>query len=91
MKALLLALGVTVALGAGAPAAAHDAYDDSETHPLRIAAYGAHPIGYAAEWLVMRPLHFVVSHPQLERIFGHVPHETPFGGYRPYEPHDDPR
>ena len=23
---------------------------------------------------------------RLERIFGHVPHENPYGGYAPYEP-----
>jgi hypothetical protein len=89
VRRLILALGLIVALGAGAPVAAHDAYDDSESHPLRLAAYGAYPIGYLVEWVVMRPMHFVVSHPQLERIFGHVPHETPFGGYQPYEPDED--
>jgi hypothetical protein len=88
VKRLLLALGLVTALGATAPVLAHDAYDDSESHPLRIAAYGAYPIGYFAEWLVMRPMHFVVSHPQLEKIFGHGPHETAFGDYQPYEPED---
>ena len=67
-------------------ASAHDAYDDSESNPLRLAAYAAYPVGYALEWLVMRPLHFVVSQPRLERVFGHVPHEDPFGGHEPYEP-----
>jgi len=64
----------------------HDAYDDSESHPLRLAAYALHPVGFALEWLVMRPMHFVVSQPELERVFGHVPHESPFGGYGPYQP-----
>jgi hypothetical protein len=32
----------------------------------------------------MRPIHFFVSEPQLEPIFGHVPHESPYGDYRPY-------
>lgn len=88
MRRLLLALGLVAAVGAIAPVAAHDAYDDSEANPFRIAAYGAYPIGYLAEWVVMRPMHFVVSNPQLEKIFGHEPHETPFGGYQPYEPDD---
>ncbi|HJQ83357.1 MAG TPA: hypothetical protein VKA21_04730 [Candidatus Binatia bacterium] len=71
----------------GSPAAvlAHDAYDDSESHPLRLAAYGLHPVGWALEWVAMRPLHFLVSNPRVEHIFGHVPHETPFGSYEPYE------
>ena len=41
-------------------------------------AYLIHPIGFATEWLIMRPIHFAVSQPQLERVFGHVPHEDPF-------------
>ncbi len=87
MKRLLLVLGLAIGfLAAPMTAGAHDAYDDSESHPLRLAAYVVHPIGFAAEWLVMRPIHFVVSHPRLERIFGHVPHESPFGGYEAYEP-----
>lgn len=73
-------------------ASAHDAYDDSESNPLRLVAYAIHPIGYALEWLVMRPIHFVVSQPRLERVFGHVPHEVPFGDYEAYQPEtpDDP-
>ena len=67
-------------------ARAHDAYDDSQSHPLRLAAYAAYPIGFVVEWMVMRPLHFMVSNPQGERMFGHTPHESPFGGYEPYEP-----
>jgi hypothetical protein len=85
---LTLALAATLA-GAPATARAHDAYDDSESHPLRLAAYALHPAGWALEWAVMRPLHFLVSNPGLERIFGHVPHESPFGGYAPYEPPDN--
>ena len=79
---LVIALLLTMPVGA----MAHDAYDDSESHPLRIVAYVVHPIGYAVEWLVMRPIHFVVSQPKLERVFGHVPHESPFGEYGAYEP-----
>jgi hypothetical protein len=80
-----LALAAAVAMGA-APARAHDAYDDTESHPLRLVAYAVHPAGWAAEWLVARPVHFLVSHPQLERIFGHVPHESAFGDYPAYDP-----
>jgi hypothetical protein len=69
---------------------AHDAYDDSESNPLRLAAYALYPVGVAVEWLVMRPIHFVVSQPRLEPIFGHVPHETPFGQNEPYRPQNAP-
>lgn len=68
------------------PARAHDAYDDSESHPLRLVAYAVHPAGWAVEWLVPRPIHFLVSHPQLEDVFGHVPHENAFGDYPAYHP-----
>ncbi len=89
MKQLIGTLAVVVWL-AGMPvrASAHDAYDDSESHPLRLVAYAVHPVGFTVEWLVMRPLHFLVSSPQLERITGHVPHENPFGDYRAYELED---
>lgn len=83
MKALALALllGLTVV---ARPALAHDAYDDSQSNPLRIVAYMVHPVGWALEWMVARPIHFLVSDPELERIFGHEAHESPFGDYEPY-------
>jgi len=76
-------------IGVPTRARAHDAYDDSESHPLRLAAYVLHPVGWGLEWAMMRPIHFIVSNPQLEPIFGHTPHESPFGGYTPYEPPAD--
>jgi hypothetical protein len=85
VKRLLLGLGVAAWLTAAGTARAHDAYDDSQSHPLRLVAYVLHPAGFAAEWLVTRPVHFLVSQPQLERIFGHTPHESPFGDYEAYE------
>ena len=88
MKRSLLGLTLGCVLLAAAPARAHDAYDDSQSHPLRILAYAIHPVGFALEWLVTRPIHFAVSNPNTERVFGHVPHQSPFGGYDAYqEPH----
>lgn len=85
---------LTLALAAvliGAPCAvrAHDAYDDSQSHPLRLLAYAVYPAGFLIEWAAMRPLHFFVSQPELEPVFGHEPHQSPFGGYHPYAP-DEP-
>ena len=89
MKKLLMALVVAVGVMAvPATGLAHDAYDDSQSHPLRLIGYAVHPIGYAIEWTVMRPIHFVVSQHSLERVFGHTPHETPFGDYESYQPED---
>jgi hypothetical protein len=46
---------------------AHDAYDDSQSHPLQLAAYALHPVGLAIEWLVMRPIHFPPYEPDAKR------------------------
>lgn len=56
------------------PARPVDVYDDSQSHPLRIAAYLVHPVGYALEWLIFRPFHWVVAQPSLVDVFGHEPH-----------------
>lgn len=67
-------LGYAAEVGCGSSSGYYDGYDDSQAHPLRLAAYALHPVGYALEWLVTRPIHAVVSQPELERIFGHRPH-----------------
>jgi hypothetical protein len=65
---------------------AHDAYNDSDSHPLRIAAWAVSPVGFFTEWLVTRPIHFLVSNPRLERVFNHGPSESPYGDYPAYQP-----
>lgn len=52
-----------------------DDYDDSQAHPLRLAAYIIYPVGYALEWLVTRPFHELVAQPDLAPVFGHTSHE----------------
>jgi hypothetical protein len=90
VKRTLLGVGLAVWLiGVAAPVHAHDAYDDSQSHPLQLAAYALNPVGVAIEWVFTRPIHFLVSQPKLERVFGHVPHESPFGYYAPYEADSD--
>jgi outer membrane protein OmpA-like peptidoglycan-associated protein len=73
-RSLLLAV-LFVSVLAPAAIAAPDEYDDSQSHPLRVAAYLLHPVGWLTEWLVFRPFHFIVSatEPQ-EAFFGHRPH-----------------
>jgi hypothetical protein len=83
---LVVAAGVMLVPATGR---AHDAYDDSQSHPMRLLAYAVNPIGFAIEWTVMRPIHFVVSQPSTERVFGHTPHESPFGDYESYQPDSD--
>ena len=67
-------LMMVLALSAGPAAAVPDDYDDSESNPLRVAAYLAYPIGYTAEWLIFRPFHYLISLPYLDQFFGHKPH-----------------
>src|SRR5574341_35330 len=82
----LLGTGLIAAslLAANAAFAASDEYDDSQSHPLRIGAYALHPLGVVAEWLVFRPLHFLVSATQpQETFFGHRPHPPVLGNPQP--------
>jgi len=76
----LLALSLCLTLGAKPGLAAPDEYDDSQSHPLRVAAYLLHPVGWITEWIVFRPFHFIVSatKPQ-EAFFGHRPHPPVLG------------
>lgn len=86
LMTLVVAVGLLVV---PATVRAHDAYDDSQSHPLRLIAYAVNPVGFAIEWMVMRPIHFVVSQPSTERVFGHTPHESPFGDYESDRPDAD--
>lgn len=74
-KRLALGLLCAATLGSQPAFAEWDAYDDSQSHPLRVAAYLLHPVGWLAEWTIFRPFHLVVSatKPQ-EAFFGHTPH-----------------
>jgi hypothetical protein len=48
-----------------------DHYVDGFSHPLRIAAYAIAPVGYAAEWLIFRPFHYIISRPQVSKAFNY--------------------
>lgn len=71
---MVLAVGAVLSVPFRPAAAVPDEYDGSQAHPLRVAAYLIHPIGYVAEWLIFRPFHYLVSLPQTEKAFGHRPH-----------------
>jgi hypothetical protein len=92
MKRLLTVAALALLLGAmrSPVLAAEDEYDDMQAHPLVLAYYVAHPVGYALEWLVTRPIHYIVSRPSLERVFGHVPHEE-IGMYHELQRPNEPR
>lgn len=55
-----------------ASTASADDYDAAEAgHPLRIAAYILHPVGWVLDHLLMRPAHWLVSQKPLDEVFGH--------------------
>lgn len=74
MKKTLLAAAFAISLLALPSVSQAHVYDsDDSDHPLRYVAYALHPIGVAAEYAVLRPIHWVVSRPKLACIFGHEP------------------
>jgi hypothetical protein len=89
-KGLLIAgLAAAVMIPVGASA---DRFQKSEdTNPLRLVGYVANAVGTAAEWIVFRPIHWVVSQPNLDIVFGHAARvkdepghwEWKHGDYRP--------
>jgi outer membrane protein OmpA-like peptidoglycan-associated protein len=81
MRSLAAVAALSAALAAypRQASAAWDDYDDSQSNPLRVLAYAAYPAGFIAEWLIFRPLHFLVSAtPAQEAFFGHHPHPPIF-------------
>jgi outer membrane protein OmpA-like peptidoglycan-associated protein len=90
-RSSLLAVVFLSVLGSAA-VAAPDQYDDSQSHPLRVAAYLLHPVGWLTEWLVFRPFHFMVSatEPQ-EAFFGHRPHPPVLAEPQPLQDYGVPQ
>jgi hypothetical protein len=80
MKRLLVALMVASMVAVTAHVASADEryadeqqYEDAFSNPLRLAYYVIYPVGFTVEWLVMRPFHYIVSRPGLDRVFGYQP------------------
>ncbi len=77
MKRSIAALSfvAVLAMYGSALAVPQDEYDDSQSYPLRVAAYILHPLGVGLEYLIFRPLHWLVSYNDTtELIFGHRSH-----------------
>lgn len=87
MKKLYLSVVFALALLAIPAASQAHVYDrDDSDHPLRYVAYALHPIGIAVEYAVLRPIHWIVSRPNLDIIFGHDPdREAEKGTYFEWE------
>jgi len=77
MKRLIASVSLVAVLGlyGSALAVPKDEYDDSQSNPLRIAAYLLNPVGVGLEYVLFRPFHALVSaNDTTEKIFGHGPH-----------------
>jgi hypothetical protein len=71
----VLSLVAVLAMYGSAFAIPQDEYDDSQSYPLRVAAYLLNPVGVGLEYLIFRPFHALVScNDTTELIFGHGPH-----------------
>jgi len=85
VRQLLTACSLVAALTvSGGVARAHDAYSDAEAQPLKIMSYPVAVAGFVAEWLVTRPVHFLVSQPTLQRVFNYEPSYNAFDTPEPY-------
>lgn len=75
MLATMLALSAPIAVRAAEPqqSGEMDQYEDAFSNPLRLAYYALYPVGFTIEWLVMRPLHYLISRPYLDHLFGYTP------------------
>lgn len=91
-RMIIVMIAVWFALGIKPGFAAPDEYDDSQSHPLRIAAYLIHPAAWLVEWAVFRPFHYLVSATEAqEAIFGHRPHPPIMTDPRPARDYGAPR
>jgi hypothetical protein len=71
-------------------ASAHRYDRTRDFHPLRVIGFGVNAVGIATEYVVTRPIHWVVSQGELDIVFGHRAHleDKPFfewvhGDYSP--------
>jgi outer membrane protein OmpA-like peptidoglycan-associated protein len=75
MRFAVLIIVLVLTLESKSSLAAPDEYDDSQSHPLRIAAYLTYPAAFLLEWTIFRPFHWLVSATEeQEAVFGHRPH-----------------
>jgi len=73
LMASMLTLGANAVRAAEERYADETQYEDAFSNPLRLAYYMIYPLGYSVEWLVMRPLHYLISRPYLDKMFGYTP------------------
>jgi hypothetical protein len=84
-KKLFATLAALTLLALPTVARAHEYDRDDSDYPLRYVAYVLHPLGIAAEYLVLRPIHWLVSQPNCDIIFGHDPRKDEDKNYMRWE------
>ena len=71
VRALVLAACAALVLASSPALAGGDEYDPQRAgHPLRIAGYVAYPVGFALDWLIFRPAHWIGGFQPFRAIFG---------------------
>ncbi len=70
-KLLVIAILAGALMLAPGRASVHEYDRDDTDYPLRIVAYVLHPIGIAMEYVILRPIHYLVSQPNSSVVFGH--------------------
>lgn len=70
-KLFAVCLSLAVSLACAQPAAAHELEPEEAGHPLRVAAYILHPVGFVLYHVVAKPVHALVSSPGGKEVFGH--------------------
>lgn len=71
LRPVLLTCCLALAIGFATPAAANPHDPERGGHPLRVAAYLLHPVGYFLDRVFVRPAHWLISRDSLAPIFGH--------------------
>lgn len=80
-KKALIALLALVLISISVPSRA-DRYNRSQgDNPFKLIAYVLNPIGLVAEYVVMRPIHWMVSQPCADITFGHQVEPEDAGKY----------
>ena len=80
-KQVFTALLAVAFIAVAAPSMANRYQRSQNDNPFRLIGYAAHAVGMVAEYAVMRPIHWVVSQPHLDVVFGHKVHHADEGTF----------